>query len=106
MSRPHVDDVFRAVADPTRRQILRALADGERPVMALAGQFGITAPALSQHLKALREVDLVRVRRVGRERWYQLHARPLKQVRDFVNHFERFWGRKLDALDDYLRRNG
>ena len=98
-------DVFLAVADPTRRGILDLLGGGEQPVSHLARQFGVTLSAISQHLRVLREVGLVAVRRVGRERRYRLNAEPLKEVSDWVRHYERFWQGKLDALGEHLEQN-
>ena len=65
----------------------------------------MTLSAVSQHLKQLRAVGLVRVRRAGRERYYSLNARPLREVADWVGRYERFWRQKLDALRDHLDRN-
>src|SRR5437868_4846716 len=99
------NDVFQAIADPTRRCILDLLGSGEQPVTSLARQFDMTLSAISQHIRVLREVGLVAVRRVGRERRYRLKAQPLKEVSDWVQHYERFWQGKLDALGDHLERN-
>jgi DNA-binding transcriptional ArsR family regulator len=105
MARPAVrEDVFRAVADPTRRGLLDHLRAGPRPVGALAAKFALTLPAISQHLKVLRDVDLVREERQGRQRIYTLHATPLRELSRWVAHYEQFWERKLDALEHYLRR--
>jgi DNA-binding transcriptional ArsR family regulator len=95
-------DVFQAIADPTRRAILGLLAQGEQPVTALAQQFDITLPAISRHMRVLREVGLVRVRPAGRERLYRLNAHPLKDVAEWTRHYERFWSDRLDALGEYL----
>jgi DNA-binding transcriptional ArsR family regulator len=106
MSRhPASNDVFQAIADPTRRGILDLLGAGEQPVGHLARQFDMTLSAVSQHIRVLREVGLVAVRRVGRERLYRLKADPLKEVSDWVQHYERFWQGKLDALGEHLERN-
>jgi DNA-binding transcriptional ArsR family regulator len=106
MSRPLASsDVFQAIADPTRRGILDLLAGGEQPVGVLARQFGVTLSAISQHMRVLREVGLVGVRRVGRERRYRLNADPLKEVSVWLTSYERFWREKLDALGEHLERN-
>lgn len=73
-------DVFRAVADPTRRALLDRLRMAEQSVSSLAGPFHMTQPAISQHLRILRDAGLVRVRQVGRQRVYRLDARPLRDV--------------------------
>jgi DNA-binding transcriptional ArsR family regulator len=105
MARPAArEDVFRAIADPTRRALLDLLRRGARPVGALAGEFDLSLPAVSQHLRVLREVDLVREERDGRRRVYQLNPAPLRHVVDWLSHYQRFWERKLDALDRYLEK--
>lgn len=95
-------DAFRAISDPTRRRILDLLSDGERPVAALASQFDMTLPAVSQHLKVLRDAALVYERREGRQRLYRVNAAPLRNVAEWVGQYERFWREKLDALGKYL----
>lgn len=91
-------DLFQAIADPTRRAILALLSQGEQPVTQLAQEFHVTMSAISQHLSVLREVGLVEVEAVGRERRYRLNADPLQEVADWVNQYERFWRDKLEAL--------
>jgi DNA-binding transcriptional ArsR family regulator len=106
MSRRKVTtDVFSAIADPTRRSLLDLLRQGERTVLDLAGAFEVTLSAISQQLRLLREVGLVRVRKVGRERYYRLNAGPLQSVAVWVDFYERFWQDKLDALGEHLQRN-
>ena len=95
-------DVFRAVADPTRRRLLDLLEAGERTVSELVARFRISQPAVSKHLRVLREVGLVRRRQRGRERVYSLEAQPLREVADWIAHYERFWNEKLQSLGDYL----
>ncbi len=95
-------DVFRAVADPTRRAILDFLEGGERAVHELLSLFTMSQPALSKHLKVLLKTRLVGVRKVGRERRYRLEATRLKEVADWVLHYERFWKEKLDRLGGVL----
>ena len=105
MARPEAAvDVFRAIADPTRRGLLDLLRNGERSVGALAGEFSLSQPAISQHLRVLKDVGLVREERQGRHRVYQLRPRPLREVLDWVSCYERFWAHKLDALEAYLDR--
>lgn len=101
---PPAADVFHAVADPTRRRLLDRLARGESHVNALAQPFRMSRPAVSQHLRILRDAGLVQVRRRGRERLYRLEARRLREVYDWVTHYERFWKQKLAALSEYLDR--
>ena len=92
-------DVFRAVADPTRRAVLDLLAEGELAVKDLQPAFPISQPALSQHLRVLREAGLVSERRAGRLRIYRLEAEPLADVRAWL---ERFWDERFDRLGRVL----
>lgn len=95
-------DVFTAIADPTRRRVLDVLRDGERAAGDLLGEFEFTQPALSQHLRVLREAGLVEQRRDGRHRRYRLKAERLGVVRDWITHYDRFWDQKLQSLREYL----
>jgi DNA-binding transcriptional ArsR family regulator len=97
-------DVFRAIADPTRRALLDLLAGEEQPVSALVERFAMTQPAISQHLRVLREAGLVRERKSGRQRLYRLQAEALRDAYDWLGHYERFWQEKLAALAEHLRR--
>ena len=95
-------DVFLAIADPTRRRMLQMLRGDERPATELARAFRISQPSVSQHLRVLRDAGLVRARRSGRQRIYQLRPRKLKVVVDWVAYFDKFWDEKLSALGTYL----
>jgi DNA-binding transcriptional ArsR family regulator len=95
-------DVFTAIADPTRRQLLYLLADGEMTVGALSSNFPISRTAVSKHLSILEDAGLAVERKVGRERRWRLQAEPLRQVRDWLAFYERFWNEKLDRLGQYL----
>lgn len=94
--------VYRAIADPTRRSILDLLRAGERCVVDLLTHFDFSQPALSKHLRVLREASLVKLRKVGRENRYRLDAKALRAVHDWVSHYEQFWNDKLDRLGDVL----
>ncbi len=96
------NDVFHAIAHPARRDILIALRRGEQPASALAKPFGMSFAAVSQHLKVLREADLVTERRDGRQRIYRLQPKPLVEVSTWVDEFRQFFEARLDALGDYL----
>ena len=100
----YAEDVFYAIADPTRRALLDLLAQGEEPVNALAQRFEMSRPAISQHLAILLRTRLVRARRVGRERRYRLQPKPLERIYDWVALYERFWKEKLSALGEHLRK--
>lgn len=95
-------DVFNAVAEPRRRQILDVLAGGERPVNDLVSLIGLAQPQVSKHLRVLRQVGLVGVRERGRQRLYRLDGRPLKPIHDWVANYQRTWSERFDALDDVL----
>jgi DNA-binding transcriptional ArsR family regulator len=92
-------DAFNAVAEPRRRQILDALAGGERPVNDLVRQLGLTQPQVSKHLRVLREVGAVAVRDEGRQRLYRLNGTALKPIHDWVKSYERSWSERFDELD-------
>jgi len=98
------EDVYRAIADPTRRAMLLMLTQSDRSVQELAGPFEMSQPAISQHLKVLRDAGLVTVQRSGRQRLYRVDPTPLKEVYNWLGHFEQFWEKKLDALGNYLDR--
>jgi DNA-binding transcriptional ArsR family regulator len=95
-------DAFNAVAEPRRRQILDVLAGGERPVNTLVDLLGIAQPQVSKHLRVLREVGVVDVREVGRQRLYRLNGRALKPIHDWVKNYERSWSERFDELDAVL----
>ena len=98
-------DVFHAIADPTRRRILDALAKDESSVSRLLPMFEISQPAVSQHLRVLREAGLVDERRSGRERIYRISPHRLAEVSQWIAQYERFWNTRLDRLGDYLDKN-
>ena len=95
-------DAFNAVAEPRRRQILDALAGGERPVNDLVARVGLAQPQVSKHLRVLREVGLVEVREEGRQRMYRLNGQPLKPIHDWVKGYERSWSERFDRLEVVL----
>ena len=95
-------DAFNAVAEPRRRQILDALAGGERPVNELVGELGLAQPQVSKHLRVLREVGVVAVREDGRRRLYRLNGRALKPIHDWVKAYEQSWSERFDQLDVVL----
>jgi DNA-binding transcriptional ArsR family regulator len=95
-------DAFNAVAEPRRRQILDALATGERPVNDLVRVLGLAQPQVSKHLRVLREVGAVDVREQGRQRLYRLNGQALKPIHDWVQAYERTWTERFDRLDAVL----
>ena len=96
---PAASDVFAAVAEPRRREIIALLADDRRrSVTELAAALRLAQPAVSKHLGVLREVGLVTVHRVGKNRFYALNAGKLKPMHDWVSQFERMWSHQLDRI--------
>jgi len=91
-------DRFLALADPKRRRMLELLANGPRRAGAIAADFDLTAPAVSQHLKALREAGLVRVEVDGQRRIYSLDPDGLAAVDAWIGRVRGFWSERLDAL--------
>ncbi|QMV41868.1 ArsR/SmtB family transcription factor [Cohnella cholangitidis] len=99
---PQKHDVFQAIADPTRRGLLRLLVDQEMPVTAISGHFPMTRTAVSKHLRILADAGLVKERKVGRETRYRLDADPLLELKRWLAFYERYWENKLDALKRYV----
>ncbi|MET1076123.1 MAG: metalloregulator ArsR/SmtB family transcription factor [Umezawaea sp.] len=99
---------FDVLGDPVRRRILELLADGEQTsgavVAVIQEEFGISQPAVSQHLRVLRENGFATVRAEGTRRLYSVDSGPLQEVDLWLNHFRGFWGRQLDALETELAR--
>lgn len=95
-------DAFNAVSEPRRRQILDALAAGERPVNDLVELLGLSQPQVSKHLRVLREVGLVSVREQGRERIYRLNSEPLRPIHEWLRSYEQLWNERFEALDEVL----
>ena len=96
-------DVFNAIAEPQRREILVLLRAGERPVTELAQALRMTQPGASKHLRVLRQVGLVRDRKAGKQRLYGIDARGLRPVHEWTGGFERFWNESFDRLDEYVQ---
>jgi DNA-binding transcriptional ArsR family regulator len=99
------DDVFRALADPTRRAILeRLLRDGEQTVHALTDRAGVSQPAVSKHLGVLKHAKLVRDRREGRETHYSAQPQALTPLTDWMSLYGAFWGERFGRLESLLKR--
>jgi DNA-binding transcriptional ArsR family regulator len=97
-----VDNLFRALADPTRRDVLARLSRSPASVTELAGPFDMALPSFLQHLRILEESGLVRSRKEGRVRTYRLEPKRLKQAEDWLARQRTLWERRLDQLDAYL----
>jgi len=98
-------DVFQAIADPTRREIIQLLSKQSLNVNAVADNFDISRPAISRHVRILTECGLLVIRRQGRERYCQADLRKLKQVSDWTDRYREFWTKKLDALEEFLEKD-
>lgn len=95
-------DVFSALANPVRREILMRLRRGPHPVSELAQGFGIGRPAVSEHLQVLRKARLVREEPRGRERYYHLDPRPLSEIDAWMEAFHKYWKQRMSALEGLL----
>ena len=97
-----LNHIFQALADPTRRTVLERLSNGPASTLELAQPFKMALPSFVQHLDVLQKCGLVRSRKLGRVRTYQLAPRPLKDAEHWMAARRRVWERRLDQLDDYL----
>jgi len=95
-------DVFNAIAETHRREILDALVPGERPVGELAAELRLAQPQVSKHLRVLSDVGLVTCRADGRRRLYRLDHEHLRPLHDWMEKYEQYWNARFDRLDDYL----
>ena len=105
VKRKQRDAVFRAIADPTRREILNLLRGGHRTVGEIAGNFRTSRPAISKHLRLLRSAGLVVSRQDGAARICGLNAKPLRAIDDWLRDYETFWGESLRSLKNYVEGN-
>lgn len=94
----HQSSVFAAIADPTRRSILDTLRSGERSAGEIAARYAVSRPAISRHLRVLREAGLVNERRDSRLRLYSLDPRPLREVNRWLERYRVFWAARLHDL--------
>lgn len=99
-------DVYVAIADPTRRKLIRLLAEAdELPLHELTAQFDMGRTAVSKHLAILKDAGLVMARKEGRETRYRLNAAPLKEIQDWVSFYEGFWNERISKLHLLLEEN-
>ncbi len=99
---PHMDELLTVLADPTRREIIALLAERERSAGELVAAFTVSQPAISRHLRVLREAGLVRVRGEGQRRIYRLDPAPLAALDAWLARYRHFWSARLDALERRL----
>ena len=104
MTSDHLSSTFAALADPTRRAILAKLAAGEASVTQIAEPFEMSMPAVSKHLKVLERAGLIARGREAQWRPARLEPARLKEVADWVAHYQRFWSESFDRLDVYLKQ--
>jgi DNA-binding transcriptional ArsR family regulator len=97
-------DVFQAIADPTRREIIGLLANKSLNLNAVADHFEISRPAVSKHVRILTECGIIIIEKHGRERFCSANFKKLKEVDRWLDKYRRFWNQKLDALEDFLEK--
>ena len=95
-------DVFHAIADPTRREIINIISNQTINLNAVAENFDISRPAISKHIKILTECGIVTITTQGREHYCETNMKKLNEVTDWIDHLRTFWTNKLDALGEYL----
>ncbi|HVU96546.1 MAG TPA: metalloregulator ArsR/SmtB family transcription factor [Puia sp.] len=97
-------DVFQAIADPTRRQIINMVAHQSMNVNAVAGNFDVSRTAIYKHVKILTECGLIVIKQQGRERFYEARLEKLHEISDWVGQYRQFWTERFDALENYLNQ--
>ena len=95
-------DVFQAIADPTRREIINLISEGSLNLNAIAENFDVTRQAISLHIKILNECGLIKIHSKGRERYCEAHFEKLSEVSVWVEQYRKHWESKLDSLENYL----
>jgi DNA-binding transcriptional ArsR family regulator len=97
-------DVFQAIADPTRREIINLVSRQSLNLNSVAENFHVSRPAISKHIKILTECGLIIVKQQGRERYCEANLKPLGEVSQWVEQYRTFWTKKLDTLGDFLNK--
>lgn len=95
-------DVFQAIADPTRREIIRLIAEKPLSLNSIAENFEVSRPAISKHIRILTECGIVMIHTRGRERYCEAQLQKLNEVTQWVDYFKTYWNQKLDALAEFL----
>jgi DNA-binding transcriptional ArsR family regulator len=95
-------DVFQAIADPTRREIIRLISSQPMNLNAIAGHFDITRPAISNHIKILNECGIITIEQTGRERYCKIQPQNLKEVSDWIEQYKGLWEQKIDSFEEYI----
>ncbi|MEO7524535.1 MAG: metalloregulator ArsR/SmtB family transcription factor [Ferruginibacter sp.] len=97
-----VVDPFQAIADSNRRQILNILSKKSLPINSLAENFTMSRPAVSKHIKILHGAGFISIEVIGRERYCKLNQDGFKELQEWIDHYDKFWNQKLDALGKFL----
>lgn len=97
-------DVFQAIADPTRREIINLLSHQSLNLNSVAEKFDVSRPAISKHIKILEECGLLEIKQQGRERYCEAKLESLTEVSDWVEQYRKLWTAKLDSLENYLNK--
>ena len=97
-------DVFQAIADPTRRQIINLIANQSMNLNAITDNFDISRPAISNHIKILNECGIISIEQKGRERYCKIQPTNLRAVADWVEPFRELWEQKLNSFEQYLNK--
>lgn len=95
-------DVFQAIADPTRREIINLVAYKSLNLNAIAENFDVSRPAISQHIKILTECGLIVIKKQGRERYCEASLKPLNEVSDWIEQYRKLWAVRFDAMDEII----
>jgi DNA-binding transcriptional ArsR family regulator len=98
-------DVFQAIADPTRRAIINLVSQQPLNLNAVAENFDVSRPAISKHIKILTECGLITIKQEGRERYCEAKLQKLSEVSEWIEQYRVFWTKKLDALEDFLKKD-
>ena len=98
-------DVFQAIADPTRREVLKLLADKELPISEISSNFPMSRTAIAKHLHILSEAELISGRKVGRERRYKLQPEAFLEFKQWLAYYDQFWANKLSILQHLVENN-
>ena len=97
-------DVFQAIADPTRREIINLITHKSLNLNSVAENFDISRPAISKHIKILTECGLIVIKQQGRDRYCEAKLEQLSEVSDWIEQYRKFWSDKLDSLEEYLNK--
>ena len=103
-SEEQINDIFSGLADPTRRDIVHRLIQKELAVSEIAGEYKISMPAVSKHLRVLEKAELVFYTRIGREKFYGVSPKAILEIQRYIDFYTRFWSDKFDKIDGHLEK--